>query len=583
MKMLWRPSLVLTAAAVLAAVLIIRSQFKAADTQPGPLPLAAGDREIVWLSPATSAAGWERFVAAVQRVAGRLQSEQPDLSSNFGQAFPEKTTDVPEVSLAWAGTSRRLVFRWYKLTSNWKTSDWVPALVKDRRPPLAIIGGSSSDAARELAGQLQFASAGLAPADRPVLVLTTATADSVVTREAGVGGAPEERAALNQLYPERTFRFCFTNRQMATAVTRFLWSQDDLRPDSDPVHLVKWDDDSYSADLIDGFLLDALPALMAQEAVRDWAWVTGGIQAGAFPPLLGGAFPKDRSGQHDNEFRLSILPTVEPIASSVGSFQTANRYESQVANQVSEDLALFPRQSRPLLVVTGQAAPSRRFLRALAQLVPSRARHLVVVTGDTISFNTVYRDRRVAWPIQDLPFSLVFFCHYNPVDANAGFHPARDAGLSPRPGGEDIMPPPSRQPGNVQATSTTGTEDVLLNADIVEALARAFQRDGQPCADAAELNRRLADVRVGPTGLGFDPDWPHLFGPEGNRRSATGEHVVCLRPSFEGARVLPQATLEVWKWQPPSGSSDAGPRWLSCGGPFTLSFDPPAVEGGINR
>ena len=30
-------------------------------------------------------------------------------------------------------------------------------------------------------------------------------------------------------------------------------SQDDLLPDANPVHMVQWDDDSYSHDLTDGF------------------------------------------------------------------------------------------------------------------------------------------------------------------------------------------------------------------------------------------------------------------------------------------------------------------------------------------
>ena len=74
-----------------------------------------------------------------------------------------------------------------------------------------------------------------------------------------------------------------------------------------------------------------------------------------------------------------------------------------------EDLHSLALQRRPLLVVTGQSQPSRRFLRALARSAPEAARRLVVATGDAIAFNTIYRDRQVAWPIQELPFALVFF------------------------------------------------------------------------------------------------------------------------------------------------------------------------------
>jgi hypothetical protein len=511
----------------------------------------------------------------------------------FTGAHPPKSTDVPEVTLEWAGSPCRLVFRWYKLTSNWKTADWVEALLRpDRRPPLAIIGGSSSESARELAFQLQRRTAGWSPARQPVLILTTATADLVPVIEEGPANGPrarpsappplDERVSLTQIYPGRTFRFCFSNRQMAAAITSFIWCRDDLRPDRDPVHLVKWEDDSYSSDLIYGFL-DALQVLGEQAQARDWAFVTGSVLQGGFPPALGGGiFPWDRCGRHGSEFRMSTWPPVQPIASSVGGFQLANRYETQVATQVSEEMTRHRGQRRPLLVVTGQAQASRRFLKAVERLDPDRARRLVVATGDAIAFNTVYRDRRIAWPIQDLPLALVFFCHYNPVDPAAGFQPASEGVLRPRPPLDLSDAPPPKTPERSHGSTATGTEDVLLNADIIEALVRAFQGDDQPCADAGQLAQRLGAVRVQAGGLGFDPAAPLLFGPDGNRRSGTGEYVVCLRPTFAGERVLPRATLEVWNWQPPR-SPASGPSWQLCGEPFVLSYDPPPVEGGVSR
>ena len=85
-----------------------------------------------------------------------------------------------------------------------------------------------------------------------------------------------------------------------------------------------------------------------------------------------------------------------------------------------------------------------------------------MATGDAVAFNTVYRDRRVTWPIQELPFPFVFFCHYNPIDADAGF---RAEGVAPR----------ETEGGGERDVSTTGTEDILLDGDIVEALARALR------------------------------------------------------------------------------------------------------------
>ena len=90
---------------------------------------------------------------------------------------------------------------------------------------------------------------------------------------------------------------------------------------------------------------------------------------------------------------------------------TPKRFEGE------QDLTGAAPAARPLLVVTGQSTPSRRFLAELVRTSPAQARRLVVATGDAVSFNTIYRDRRVTWPIQDLPFPFVFFCHYDPIDA----------------------------------------------------------------------------------------------------------------------------------------------------------------------
>jgi hypothetical protein len=495
-----------------AAALILRS----APAQPRPVAVAVGDgdREIVWLFTTTNATSWERFVAAVRRAAPRLQDQHPGLQLQIGEAaFPKQTTAVPEVALTWPDQHRRLVFRWYKLTSDWKTRDWVEALLKRRPPPLAIIGGSSSDAARELAWQLQRQSADMAPTERPLLLLTTATADRVSLPE-----SPQENGSvdLTRVYPDRTFRYCFTNKQMADAVMGFLWNQDSLRPDANPVHMVQWDDDAYSRDLTDGF--------------RE-----------ALPPLAG-------------------IPNPKRIASSVGSFLSPNRFEADVVGQVLQDLdGKRPPQAHPLLVVTGQSAPSRRFLHELARTSPAQAHRLVVATGDAVSFNFVYRDRRVTWPIQDLPFPFVFFCHFNPIDADAGFR-AEDEGEGD------------------QDSSATGTEDILLNSAIVETLVQALERDGRTAANAAELSARLAKVRHKHGRFGYDAEGVLLFGPDGNRRGGAGENIVYLRPTFEGDRVLPKATIEVWYSRESIEAEHPWKRRDENNESLKISYEPPVVE-----
>ncbi len=522
MKWLTTPFILAAASAALAvgaALLILRSP--PAQSKPTPEAVADGDREIAWLYPATNSAAWERFVASVRRAATRLHDDPIDVRAEIGAAaFPRETTAVPEVALALPGVGRRLVFRWYKLTSDWKTRDWVEALMRRRPPPLAIVGGSTSDAARELALRLQDHAGDVAAADRPLLLLTTATADRV--GETDAAGRPQE-VDLTKVYPQRTFRFCFTNKQMARAVMDFLMSQDDLRPDLNPVHMVQWDDDSYSRDLTDGF----------RQALPPWAG----------------------------------LPNPKRVTSSVGSFLSPNRFEAEVVDQVLNDLEQS-HQRRPLLAVTGQSTPCRRFLAELARTAPAQARRLLVATGDAVSFNTVYRDRRVAWPIQELPFPFVFFCHYNPIDADAGFRPE---GTAPRE--TDVE--------GERDVSTTGTEDILLDGDVVEALARAFTRDDKPPADSAELTERIAAIRRRHGRVGYDPDGVLMFGDDGNRHIGAGEHLVCLRPQFRGDRILPEATIEVWVGR---GSLHADQPWRRLPvdkeghETLTVSYEPPVME-----
>jgi hypothetical protein len=563
-----RPSLLLAALAALVLGAALFFSTRPSLGPPTPLPVGAGDREIVWLYPATNASSWERFVAAVNLAARRLQDVQPGVAIQTGDAFPPQTTAVPEAVLTLHGGGR-LLFRWYKLTSDWKTRDWIDALLTRRPPPLAVIAGSSSDAAREVAIQLDRAAAALPPAARPLLLLTQATADRVPPAgaegsgfdDATPGDDPEETLGvpLNRLYSGRTFRYCFTNRQMARAVSRFLWSRDDLRPDADPLYMAQWEDDAYSLDLIAGFRRE-LRLAVAPAAAQDWTWLTTGLFQGGLPALQGGVFPLARAGAHGSSFRLARLPNSQRIDFSVGGFAEPNRPELQAARYLLEDMRRMeeeglPPQKRPLLAVTGQSAPTRRFLRALARTAPRR--RFVVVTGDAVPFNTVYRDRLAAWPIQDIPFPLIFFCHRNPIDEEAGFDPARAA----------------RETDELGGASRTGTEDMLLYDDIVESLALAAPH----AADAVQLAERLGELEVHDGRLGRAGGGRSLFLPSGNRASGTGEHVVCLRPVIRDEQVLPEAIIEVWAWQTGEGGA---PDWRRRGEPLHVSYDETPWTGG---
>jgi hypothetical protein len=397
------------------------------------------------------------------------------------------------------GGRKRLLFRWYKLTSDLKSQEWVQALMQRQPPPLTIMGGSSSDLAIDLATQLRLAAARLAdPAGLPLLFLTSATAD-----EAGQADGP-----LTGIYPGRTFRFCFTNRQMAEAVTDFIWSRDDLRPDADPLYSMYWRDDRYSTDLNQRFV-SAL-------ALR--------------------------------EFRLDThVSRWSPF--SVGLFSRPNKWEQEGARDLIEVKVSkeYRGQKRPLLVVPATSQPTRRFLHALLRTAPREAGRFVVASGDGIAFNTVYRDREVAWPIQDLPFPLVFFCHRNPVDRAAGFVPETGSNAAA---------------STEVAGSSAGTEDALLDVDMLESLVRARLVESCPpdVPPAEHLRRQLTQAgwNTDEGRLRLHAEGEPLFDTDGNRRSGTGEHVVYLKPLLRGEEVLPRSVLEIWAWHPQNGP---GQQW----------------------
>jgi hypothetical protein len=495
MKWLFRPSMLILLSVLLAAgaaALVLWSpppEIRAA-------PLRDNESEIVWLYPATSDSSWERFVSAVSRAASQLSAVSPGLQVRIDDnTFPRHTTGHPELSVTVRSGSQRLVFRWYKLTSDQKTAQWVAALLDgSRRPPLAIIGGNSSDQAKEIALALKGEVQRRKLTTAPLLLLTTATADRVQVADV------VDTVPLKDLHPGRTFRFCFTNEQMAEAVTRFVMAQDKLRPDPGPAYVAMWQDDAYSIDL-----------------------------TGHFCSVLQGPLAKGAG--------TAPLPVSETIDYGVGGFDQPNRWEAPVVERLMRTkIEKHPDQKRPLLVLAAPSSqPARRVLRGLARTAPAEARRFVVLTGDALSFNTVYRDRNILWPIQDLPFNLVFFCHRNPVDEAAGF-----------------LREDARTPGT--AAPTTGTEDLLLYADIVEALVQAVGQGEAIPADGDALGARLRQARWRDGRIAFGDEGPELFDADGNRRDGTGEHIVWLSPAVQGPRVLPQAAIEVYDRQDQGGS-----------------------------
>src|SRR5262249_51487625 len=218
------------------------------------------------------------------------------------------------------------------------------------------------------------------------------------------------------------------------------------------------------------------------------------------------------------------------IPYSVGSFNHPNSLEENTARLVLDLLELHPAQQRPLLVLPCAPQPARRFLRAMVRTAPVESQRFVVASGDAIDFNTLSRDRQLAWPIQDLPLTLVCFCQRNPVDPSA-FQPDL-------PGSETIPPDPSGH-------TSTGTQDLLLYQDIVEALVEAAYRPEGLQADADQLREALRGIRLKAGGL--------LAG-EGDGRGGWGVFGVCPRRPGQGAGLPPRAPPGVGV-SPPAGAA----------------------------
>jgi hypothetical protein len=559
--------LIVVSVALVGAAAFILAPWERSATRPQPVALRPGEQEIAWLYPATSTTTWERLATAVRQANERLQDDFPGLQ---WQRDPDGATgarSAPEITLTWGDGKSRLVFRWYKLTSQWSPQAWVEALLARRPAPLAVIGGNNSYWAAELARQLAEATTEVPQAYRPLLLLTTATADRVPrpTLER-MQGADEENDFLTMtrwsdeartrelasVYPRRTFRFCFTNRQMTSTVTRFIWSRPELRPDRDPAYLVQWLDDSYSQDLFDG-CLSVLDTRATENVLQQWAFVSGSIGLGIHPAML--------AGWHTSGFRHDAAVQLS-IDSSVGSFASPNNFEANAIIELLKEMhrrtegsiSFRAAQRRPLLILTGQQQPSRRLLRELARSAPDTARRFVVAMGDAVSFNTVYRDGYVTWPIQDIPFRLVFFAHRNPIDSASGFRPL-GAG------------------GSGQRNHASGTEDVQLFRDIVEAVALAYRGKGQPVTRADDLAQGLFAIRLKGDHLTLQPEGALLFGPDGRRQDSTGEHIVHLRPVVQGNRVLPRAIIEVW-------TLTANRVWTMRDAPLSASFAESEVHHG---
>ncbi|MGL6072784.1 MAG: hypothetical protein ACRC8S_01355 [Fimbriiglobus sp.] len=318
-----------------------------------PSRVGAGEIELAWMHTSTNGTTWERFVTGLVR----LQAENPNLQVDDSRAYADAPGQAPEVVLRAESLVVRI--RWYKLTSQIQHTDWVRALAARDPAPMAFIGGGSSDRAADLARAL--ANQPSWRGEKPLLFITTATADETTDRQ-----------PLVSIHKASTFRFCFTNKQMANAVVDFAWKNPTLfPPDSKPlVCSVTWEDDPFSADLHNHF----------SEALKKE-----------------GAEPKRFSVRH-----------------SIGGISTPNATEAKCVEEILQATRAEP--TRPVtLILCSVTQTSRRVLKALLEREPSLRQRLVVLTGDGIPVNALLRDGEFAWPVHSLPVPLVLFTHNNPV------------------------------------------------------------------------------------------------------------------------------------------------------------------------
>ncbi len=441
-----------------------------------PIPVAAGDQEIAWLHPATNAPVWERFITGLRVKA----EENPEwgLHIDESRAFPEQTADVPMIALKRAKIQGTLWLRWYKITSQQDIDYWVKALFERSPPPLVIVGGGSSDRARDLACAMARESASVA--DPPLLLITTATAN-MVTNMTG------SRVPLMQIYPGKTFRLCFSNAQMSEAITDFIWQRADLRPMQGQVYLLSYLDDPYSRDLVDQFrkifLFETTSPSLKQHL-------------------------QSSSNIWQEEIPYGVGPLLEP-----------NRSEAEIVERFVES-AMQRELGQSLLVLAADPKPARRMLRSIFRSAPSLAQHMVVTAGDTIDFDTIYRDRHLAWPIQDLPCRLVLFCHQNPILASVGFLEEQNA------------PPTATQ-------SSTSTQNALLYGDLAALLIENAHDNGRWVLSPGSLALSMQRAK----------DWLGRvrFDAQGDRLGGAGEYVVLLEPIRLSDRVYPKALLSVFE------------------------------------
>jgi hypothetical protein len=533
MRRFWWPMWLGAAVLLSAATAAVWFYWSRTTGLPKPANVPAGDQEIAWIYTSSSADAWAQFVIGLKRT----EMTGSGLTVDVSHAFPEQSTDIPEIAIRRATHVGTLHVRWYKTASDATAEQWIEGLALRDPAPLAVVGGSSSDQAYRLAVALNRTPVWVG--DRPLLLITSATAETLnvdpddPTRPPS---NPSRAPVLMNVYPGRSFRFCYTNRQMAAAVIDYVVRDLTLMPGSvgwpgfrtlgagvvgawpavggladlassgPAVFAVEWEDDLYSEDLANSFK-DAIEHRLTAH----------------FDPT---SLPRP------NNAPVFIRDCIPLIPYSVGGFWRPNPEEAVAVQEIAARLR--PPGNRSVLIVpTGSSAPARRVLLALAERVPLVGRRVVAVTGDGIGVNTIYRDAEFAWPARSIPIQFVMFAHANPFgwDAPGGPTPPQGYELKPK----------------------NSTQDVLafneLGRIVIDAAFPVNDPGGVRVAGRAdELMRRLRAKPGEGSGYSHRTAAP-FFADNGDRHDPSGEHVVVLRPTFRYGTANPSngpdAVIEV--------------------------------------
>jgi len=185
------------------------------QAKPAGSPWPTATRKSSWLypppTPPPGSASWRPCGGREPSLRTPIDA-RPEIGA---AAFPKETTAVPEVALALPGVGRRLGVPLYtQLLATGNPPTGSRRLMRRRPPPLAIVGGSYQRRRPRTDPPTQDHMGDVAEVDRPLLLLTTATGDRRRRHGRRRGIA---RSRPTKVYPQRTFRFCFTNRQMAKA------------------------------------------------------------------------------------------------------------------------------------------------------------------------------------------------------------------------------------------------------------------------------------------------------------------------------------------------------------------------------